>query len=75
MKHHEESPLHLLTASSLAAVEGLVGAPVDGKGFGPTSSLTLALSRGSSKITGPAQSWRSVVTWYSDWGLVCPAAS
>lgn len=29
VQHHDESPLHLLTTSSLAAVERLVGAPVD----------------------------------------------
>jgi uncharacterized protein YcbX len=29
IQHHDESPLHLLTTSSLAAVEGLVGAAVD----------------------------------------------
>ncbi len=31
--HHDESPLHLLTTSSLAAVEGLVGGAVDHRRF------------------------------------------
>jgi uncharacterized protein YcbX len=33
IQHHDESPLHLLTTSSLAAVERLVGAPVDERRF------------------------------------------
>jgi uncharacterized protein YcbX len=33
IQHHDESPLHLLTTSSLAAVEGLVGAAVDHRRF------------------------------------------
>lgn len=33
VQHHDESPLHLLTTSSLAAVEGLVGAAVDHRRF------------------------------------------
>ncbi len=33
VQHHDESPLHLLTTSSLAAVEDLVGAPVDQRRF------------------------------------------
>ena len=33
IQHHDESPLHLLTTSSLAAVEGLVGAAIDHRRF------------------------------------------
>lgn len=33
--HHDESPVHLLTTSSLAAVAGLVGGPVDHRRFRP----------------------------------------
>lgn len=33
VRHHDESPLHLLTTSSLAAAEGLVGAAVDERRF------------------------------------------
>ena len=33
IQHRDESPLHLLTTSSLAAVERLVGAPVDQRRF------------------------------------------
>lgn len=33
VQHHDESPVHLLTTSSLAAVEHLVGAPVDVRRF------------------------------------------
>jgi uncharacterized protein YcbX len=33
IQHHDESPLHLLTTSSVAAVEGLVGARVDPRRF------------------------------------------
>jgi len=33
IQHHDESPLHLLTTASLAAVEGLVGAAIDHRRF------------------------------------------
>jgi uncharacterized protein YcbX len=33
IRHHDESPLHLVTTSSLAAVEALVGAAVDRRRF------------------------------------------
>ena len=33
VQHRDESPLHLLTTSSLAAVEGLLGGPVDERRF------------------------------------------
>jgi len=33
VQHHDESPIHLLTTSSIAAVEGLVGAAVDHRRF------------------------------------------
>ncbi|MGI3785886.1 MAG: MOSC domain-containing protein [Janthinobacterium lividum] len=33
IQHHDESPLHLLTTSSLAAIEGLLGVPIDQRRF------------------------------------------
>jgi MOSC domain-containing protein len=33
VQHHDESPLHLLTTSSLAAIDGLTGAAVDHRRF------------------------------------------
>ena len=33
IQHHDESPIHLLTTSSIAAVEGLVGAAIDHRRF------------------------------------------
>jgi uncharacterized protein YcbX len=33
IQHHDESPLHLLTTSSIAAIEGFVGATIDHRRF------------------------------------------
>lgn len=39
VQHHDESPLHLLTTSSLAALADVVGAPVDARRFRPNIVL------------------------------------